>query len=54
MCLDRLELEANSLPQSGHFFLAYLVFRVASSKHFISISGMTRSELSEIAGEDEE
>ena len=54
MCLDRLELEANSLPQSGHFLLADLVLRVASSKLLIFSLGMMRSKLSEIAGDDGE
>ena len=54
LCLDRLELEANSLPQSGHFLLADLVLRVASSKLLIFSLGMMRSKLSEIAGDDGE
>ena len=51
LCLDRLELEANNFPQSGHFFLPDLDFGVPSSKHFIFTSGISRSELSDIDGE---
>ena len=51
LCLDRLELEANSFPQSGHFFLPDLDFGVPCSKHFIFTSGISRSELSDIDGE---
>ena len=51
LCLDRLELEANSFPQSGHFFFPDLDFGVPSSKHFILTSGIFRSELSDIDGE---
>ena len=54
LCRDRLELEANSLPQSGHFCLADLVFGVDASKHLIFSSGIIRSELSDMAGEDGE
>ena len=51
LCLDRLELEANSFPQSGHFFFEVLGFGVPSSKHFIFTSDTSRSELSDIDGE---
>ena len=54
LCLDRLELEANSFPQSGHFFFADLLLRVPSSKHFIFKSEIIRSELSDGEGEDGE
>ena len=54
LCRDRLELEANNLQQSGHFVCADLNFSVASAKHLIFSSGMIRSELSDIAGDDGE
>ena len=54
LCRDRLELEANSLPQSGHFLWVDLAFGVASAKHLIFSSGMLRSELSDMDGEEGE
>ena len=54
LCRDRLELEANSLPQSGHFFWADFPFGVDASKHLILRSGIIRSELSDKAGDDGE
>ena len=54
LCRDRLELEANSLPQSGHFFLVDLASVFSFAKHLIFSSGIIRSELSDKAGDDGE
>ena len=49
LCLDRLELEANSLPQSEHFFLADLGFVILCDEEYSD--KYESKELTDIAGE---